>query len=655
MKVSFKMKLMVPVILAVFVAFVVSSSLVTAVTKKEAINIAKETALYKLQETSNSLKGTLESYFSIASTLANTATILSSSGGTMPREEVMNILIETMKTTPGLYDAWIVWEPGMYNENDFKLGTEQYVFENYFAPMAYRDKGEIVRYYAADVNKTDEVSYWYNKPLKSGKKYVSNPVEFDINGNIITLVTLSVPFFKDGKTIGVAGVDVTVDFMKEMINNIKFYESGYAYLYRDDFLVFTHPDSSIIGKDAKEDQMDIYKTTRNLEDVIEIKKSTANNENSIFAYHPFKMEGTDYIFTLCLSVPTKEILSFMDKISYITMTGVIVSIFLVSLIIFLVVSNLVKKLGGEPENVISIMKVISKGDFSQDLALAKNDNFSLVYSVNMMLNSLNQMLGHVIKNADELKTTSSDLSASANELSAGTISQSENAGMIVTATSEMAETTQGIAQNLSDISVYSTETSSKAHESKTAVQNSTKGVLRIKETVDQSLQLVTELGLSSDQIIEIVSVINDIADQTNLLALNAAIEAARAGEHGRGFAVVADEVRKLAERTQSATTEISDLVNTTRNGIKSVIKSMDEVKVNVDNGVELSEQVASSLDIIVEGVQKLEEMVSNISSSTSEMASTSSQIQRDIDSVAICHFAVQLTPLICRLIDPLSP
>jgi len=198
----------------------------------------------------------------------------------------------------------------------------------------------------------------------------------------------------------------------------------------------------------------------------------------------------------------------------------------------------------------------------------------------------------------------------------------------------MTQTTQEIAQNLSDISVYSAETSDKAKHSKESVNESTEGVMKIKNTVDLSSQLVTKLGTSSEQIIEIVSVISDIADQTNLLALNAAIEAARAGEHGRGFAVVADEVRKLAERTQTATTEISELVTKTQSGIKNVISSMTEVKGNVDEGVKLSELVAESLDVIVESVNSLEEMVTSISSATSEMASTSNQIQMDIDAVA---------------------
>ncbi len=166
---------------------------------------------------------------------------------------------------------------------------------------------------------------------------------------------------------------------------------------------------------------------------------------------------------------------------------------------------------------------------------------------------------------------------------------------------------------------------------------------KIKDTVDQSAVLVHSLGEKSQEIKDIVNVISDIADQTNLLALNAAIEAARAGEAGRGFAVVADEVRKLAERTQKATTEISALVHGTQTEMNNVIESMEGVTAQVHLGVESSGMIGTVLAEIQEGVAQLQSMVENISSATQEMASTSSQIQQDISSISYVSNEVKTT------------
>ena len=157
---------------------------------------------------------------------------------------------------------------------------------------------------------------------------------------------------------------------------------------------------------------------------------------------------------------------------------------------------------------------------------------------------------------------------------------------------------------------------------------------KIAETVDETSAFVKTLGDRSSQIGEIVNVINEIADQTNLLALNAAIEAARAGEAGRGFAVVADEVRKLAERTANATSEIGSMIGAIQEGVKSAINAMEIATKKVETGVALSMQGGNSLNDIVECVNELQLMVEQIASSTEQMSATSEEINSDIEQIA---------------------
>ena len=156
----------------------------------------------------------------------------------------------------------------------------------------------------------------------------------------------------------------------------------------------------------------------------------------------------------------------------------------------------------------------------------------------------------------------------------------------------------------------------------------------IAETVETALGFVKELGTQSEKIGDIVTAIDDIADQTNLLALNAAIEAARAGEHGKGFAVVADEVRKLAERTSASTTEIGTMINTIRERVEKTVKSMDHAKDKVVAGVEFSSQASTALGHIIASIDNLHGGVNNIATATEEMSATTDEMTRDINHIS---------------------
>ncbi|MCD8569101.1 MAG: methyl-accepting chemotaxis protein [Geovibrio sp.] len=373
------------------------------------------------------------------------------------------------------------------------------------------------------------------------------------------------------------------------------------------------------------------------------KQNATTGKMAYTLYTPIPINGADYRFIFGLSVPLEEIYGALSHIKSAIAMAAFVAVLLVGGLIFLIAQRLVRQLGGEPEQVVVTMQKIADGDFTADLKVAHGDTTSLTHSVHDMVGRLSSMINNLTIVADDLKSSSSDLSAGAQELSAGMSEQSERSELISAAANEMSATTGEIARNLSDISTFAHKTADKAVNGRKVVDESLKGVVKIKDTVDKSSVLVHSLGEKSQEIKDIVSVISDIADQTNLLALNAAIEAARAGEAGRGFAVVADEVRKLAERTQKATSEISDLVMGTQSEMDNVTKSMEGVTGQVNTGLESSKQIAVVLKDIEEGVSQLQSMVENISTATQQMAATSGQIQQDIDSVATVSIEVKST------------
>jgi methyl-accepting chemotaxis protein len=166
------------------------------------------------------------------------------------------------------------------------------------------------------------------------------------------------------------------------------------------------------------------------------------------------------------------------------------------------------------------------------------------------------------------------------------------------------------------------------------VSETIEGMSKISHSVNESSSTVEALGKRSEQIGEIVKVINDIAGQTNLLALNAAIEAARAGEQGRGFAVVADEVRKLAERTTSATHEIGDMITGIQDDTTKAVESMHAGTKEVEAGVILANQAGEALQEIVSSVQGVSDMVQHIATAAEEQSTTGDVISANVESVA---------------------
>jgi methyl-accepting chemotaxis protein len=199
---------------------------------------------------------------------------------------------------------------------------------------------------------------------------------------------------------------------------------------------------------------------------------------------------------------------------------------------------------------------------------------------------------------------------------------------------EMAVSIDQVKENAGEAHGISQEAGAISEEGAAVIHNAATEMRKISDAVQSSSAIVEDLGKQSDQITSIVNTIKEIADQTNLLALNAAIEAARAGEQGRGFAVVADEVRKLAERTSLSTTEIGGMVSKIQNGTRSAVSSMQAGVSQVSNGVQLANQAAESINRIRDGAARVTVVVNGISDSIAEQSAAGNQIAHQLETIA---------------------
>lgn len=220
------------------------------------------------------------------------------------------------------------------------------------------------------------------------------------------------------------------------------------------------------------------------------------------------------------------------------------------------------------------------------------------------------------------------------QIAAGAQEQSRNVINTTAMVTEMTEKINTMAEGMETVKQASEQNGVVAVEGGQAVEKTVNGMLKVKEAVFETAQRIQELGEQSQKIGEIIQVIDDIAEQTNLLALNAAIEAARAGEHGKGFAVVADEVRKLAERSGKATKEIANLITEIQRGTKVAVESMQVGTREVEEGVGLAQEAGQSLNEIVNGVKGAGEYVHKIMGLINEILSSSQEVSTAVNNVA---------------------
>lgn len=290
---------------------------------------------------------------------------------------------------------------------------------------------------------------------------------------------------------------------------------------------------------------------------------------------------------------------------------------------------------GPVKMVLKSLESIRNGDLGVRCPVASQDEIGMLSEgLNQTAKTLTGVIRQISETASQVSESSGQLDATAGQIAVGSGETAKQISTVAAASEEMSMTSHDIARNCLLAAESSTKASDSAHSGAAVVKEAINGMERISGQVRAAAATVESLGSRSDQIGAIVGTIEDIADQTNLLALNAAIEAARAGEQGRGFAVVADEVRALAERTTKATREIGEMIKSIQNETRGAVAAMEEGVAEVEKGTIASVKSGEALEMIISQICDLTMQVNQIATASEEQTATTREITNSIHKIS---------------------
>ncbi len=335
-----------------------------------------------------------------------------------------------------------------------------------------------------------------------------------------------------------------------------------------------------------------------------------------------------------------------------------------ALLLFWSTRKLLDDLGGEPEQVLRLVRKIAAGDLTgkttPENCAARPD--SIYGSMVQLRQSMANIIGSIDKSVEQLRKETQDANSRTQEIDQTFDNQRTEIEMVATAMTQMSSSSQTVADSASAAAQSTNEADQQGMRAHEIVESAVTSIEALASQIDEASAVITELGNDVSNIVSVLNVIRSIADQTNLLALNAAIEAARAGEQGRGFAVVADEVRNLAKRTQDSTTEIQSMIEKLESGSVRGVATMEQSKDSSIGTVSQTQEAAEALNQIAQALSAITDMNNHIATAADEQNKVGDDISRRINMIAesshdaaeLAHSGRHATQTLIQLTDELE-
>ena len=606
----------------------------------------------------------LEAPLLIARSLATSNAMLGMKDATgkpllnIEREQLIAMVKQTVASNPLILGSYLGWEPNALDHDDARfVGTSIIGIDSAtgrFLPWWFRnDDGSLGVDKLADVDDPTQLatgvraSEYYLCSKDSKKACVIDPAPYKVGDKVVMLASFIEPIMVDGQFQGIAGADLSVNFIQDMLKaaDSQLYNgagelalvssNGRLVAYTKDESKFGEKASDVLG--ANKAQALNSLTGDNLR--YEIDRS--NGQIELFL--PFRIGNTDARWTLMLQLPISAVMAELDKlqsdlsaqratdITGMTLVGLTIAA-LGLLVIWLLAHGIARPL----RQMVAMLNDIAQGegDLTRRLTSDRSDELgAIAKGFNTFLSKLQAMITQVVSSVQKVSDSSEHTADIAIRTNQGVHKQMAEIDLVATAVHEMTATAQDVARNATHAAQAASSADQAANEGLQIVRSTSNSISALANEIGRAVGVVQNLARDSENINAILVAIRAIAEQTNLLALNAAIEAARAGEQGRGFAVVADEVRNLAQKTQKATEEIQQMIQQLQQGTRDVVKVMEDSQGKTDDSVQQAAKAAEALESITQAVSVINDMNHQIASAAEEHRAVAEDLNRNVINI----------------------